>query len=117
MGLDFIRKAAPSFHRALDRRAVDLRTPSLFVRDIPVVARSASAEICHGSRFKLGERLLLRVIANKLVAQRDNLVVAEFPSPPAEFLNQVQSGAGVGQGEVRAIHKLSDRVEIGFANN
>ena len=40
MGLDFIRKAAPTFHKALDRRAVELRTPTLFNRDIPSVARS-----------------------------------------------------------------------------
>ncbi len=32
MGLDFIKKAAPAFHKVLDRRAVALRTPTLFSR-------------------------------------------------------------------------------------
>ncbi len=114
MGLDFIRKAAPTFHRALDRRAVELRTPTLFVRDLPEVARTASAEICGGSRFTAGEKLLLRVIDNKLIGQRDNLVVAEFTSPPAEFLNRIVTGAGVELGEVKAVHALSQTVEIGF---
>jgi hypothetical protein len=114
MGLDFVRKAAPSFNRALDRRAVDLRTPTLFSRDIPVVSRTAAAEICHASRFAIGEKLLLRVANSKLIAQRDNLVVAEFPNPPAEFMNRIQAGAGVELGEVKAIHALSERVEIGF---
>lgn len=114
MGLDFVRKAAPAFNRALDRRAVELRTPTLFSRDVAVVGRTAAAEICHKSRFTIGEKLLLRVTENKLIAQRDNLVVAEFPNPPAEFLNRIQSGAGVEMGEVKAIHAISERVEIGF---
>jgi hypothetical protein len=114
MGLDFIRKAAPAFHKALDRRAVALRTPTLFSRDVPLVSRTAAADICQGSRFTLGERLLLRIMANRLVAQRDNLIVAEFPNPPAEIVNQVQQGAGVAEGEVKAVHALSERVEIEF---
>jgi len=114
MGLDFIKKVAPSFHKALDRRAVELRTPTLFNRDIPSVARSASAEICKGSRFTLGEKVLLRVLNKKLVAQRDNVVVAEFPAAPAEFFNHVQASAGIAKGEVKAVHALSQTVEIGF---
>ena len=114
MGLDFVRKATPAFNRALDRRAVDLRTPTLFSRDIPVVCRTAAADICHNSRFILGEKLLLRITNGKLIAQRDNLVVAEFPNPPAEFMNRVQAGAAVELGEVKTIHVLSERVEIGF---
>lgn len=114
MGVDFIKKAAPTFHKALDRRAVDLRTPTLFNRDIPSVARSASAEICRGSRFTPGEKVHLRILNNKLIAQRDNVVVAEFRAPPAEFFNQVQAGAGIERGMVKAVHDLSQTVEIGF---
>jgi hypothetical protein len=114
MGLDFIRKAAPTFHKGLDRRAVELRTPTLFNRDIPSVSRSASAEICKGSSIAFGEKVYLRILNKKLVAQRDNVVVAEFTSPPAEFLNQVQAGAGIEKGIVKAVHDLSQTVEIGF---
>jgi hypothetical protein len=114
MGVDFISKAAPSFKKALDRRAVELRTPTLFSRDIPLVARTASADICKGSAFAVGESLLLRIIDNRVIAQRGNLVVANFTKPPDEFLNQIQSGAGVALGRVTAIHTLSEKVEIGF---
>jgi hypothetical protein len=112
MGLDFVRKTAPSFERALDRRAVELRTPKLFGRDIPLIARTATADVCNGAKFMQGEKVLLRLLDGKLIVQRENLVVAEFPSPPAEFLNQVQTGAGVGQGEVKAVLSLSQTVEI-----
>ena len=116
MGLDFIKKAAPTFHKALDRRAVELRTPTLFNRDIPAVARSASAEISRGCKFTSGEKVLLRILKGKLIAQRDNTVVAEFPAPPAEFIKQVQAGAGIEKGVVKAVHELSQTVEIGFCD-
>jgi hypothetical protein len=116
MGLDFIRKAAPAFHKALDRRTVELRTPTLFNRDIPSVARRASAEICRGSTLALGEKILLRVLNNKLVAQRDNVVVAEFAAPPPEFVKQIQAGAGIELGMVVAVHEISQIAEVGFCD-
>jgi hypothetical protein len=114
MGLDFLRRVAPAFHRALDRRAVELRTPTLFVRDIPELARTASADICRNAKVETGEKLLLRLMDEKLIAQRDNLVVAEFSNPPSEFVNRIRTGAGVEIGEVRTVHSLSQVVEIGF---
>jgi predicted RNA-binding protein with EMAP domain len=114
MGLDFIKKAAPSFRKMLDRRAIELRTPTLFNRDTPSITRLASADICNGTRFNSGDKLHLRILNNKLVAQRDNVVVAQFPAPPPEFLKQVQAGAGIGKGEVKTVHVLSQTAEIGF---
>jgi hypothetical protein len=112
MGIDFIRKAAPRFNRSLDVRAVALRTPKLFARDIPLMARSARATICQSAPFQPNERVLLRVLNDKLVAQRDNLVVAEFSNPPTEMLNQVRCGGGFSEGEVKAVNPLSETVEI-----
>jgi predicted RNA-binding protein with EMAP domain len=112
MGIDFLRRTAPSFHRALDRQAVALRTPTLFTSDIPSVARTASADICGGSQVEIGERVLLRLMNDKLVAQRDNLVVAEFANPPREYVSRIQRGAGVGLGEVKAVRVLSGEVEV-----
>ncbi len=116
MGVDFIKKAAPTFHKALDRRAVELRTPTLFNCDRPSVARFASAKICEGSSLKPGEKVHLRIHNNKLIAQRDTVVVAEFHAAPAEFFNQVQAGAGIEKGVVKAVHDLSQTVEIGFCD-
>jgi hypothetical protein len=116
MGLDFIRKAAPAFHKALDRRAVSLRTPTLFNRDIPSVARHASAEIRGGSKLIKGDEVLLCILGAKLVAQRDNHVVAAFAAPPPEFLKQVEAGAGIEKGVIVAVHELSQTVEIGFCD-
>jgi hypothetical protein len=114
MGVDLLRKIAPGFERALDRRAVALRTPTLFSRDVPLVARTAKADICNDAAFSPGEKVLLRLLEGKLIVQRENLLVAEFTNPPAEFFNQVRSGAGVGEGEIKAVLSLSQTVEIAF---
>lgn len=42
------------------------------------------------------------------------MVVAEFSAPPAEFFGQVELGAGIAKGVVKAVHDLSQTVEIGF---
>ena len=54
MGVDFLKRANKSFHRALDRREVELRTPTLFTSDIPSLARSASADICRQRKSEGG---------------------------------------------------------------
>ena len=56
MGLDFIRAAAPGFNRVLDRRLVEMHTPKLFTRDLPIVSRTARAELCQGVIANVGER-------------------------------------------------------------
>jgi hypothetical protein len=116
MGVDFLRKTAPNFQRSIDRQRVALRTPKLFARDIPLMARTARANICHSAAMAAGEKVLLRVQGEKLVAQRENLIIAEFPSPPAEFVNQLQCGAGVAEGEVKSVSPLSETVEIGICD-
>lgn len=112
MGLDFIRRCAPTFHKALDRRAIDLRTPSLISCDITSVARTAQAEICNGCQLKVGERLLIRMLAKDLVVQRANVVVAKFSNPPAEFMNFVHLGGGIAHAEIQAVHPLSGIAEV-----
>ena len=116
MGLDLVRKAAPGFIRVLDRRAVELRMPNLFSRDLPVVARTASAEICAGAKVTPGEKVLLRIMKDKVIAQRGNLVIAECPNPPLEFVKHLQAGAGIAQGEVKSLQPISQTVEIGICD-
>ena len=54
MGLDFIRTAAPGFTRVLDRRLIEMHSPTLFSRDMPIVSRTARAELCGGASVMTG---------------------------------------------------------------
>jgi hypothetical protein len=112
MGLDFIRRAAPSFHRALDRRAIELNTPTLFSKDVSCIARTAEAELRKGYTVVAGEKVLLRLQGEKLVLQKANAVVAELTNPPVEFANFVRAGCGIAGAEVKAVHPLSGVAEV-----
>jgi hypothetical protein len=112
MGLDFIRRCAPSFHRALDRRAIELNTPTLFSNDVAFVARTAEAEVRRGHVITAGEKMLLRSFGDKLVLQRANVIVAELNNPPVEFSNFVRARCGIAGAEVKAVHPLSGVAEV-----
>jgi hypothetical protein len=112
MGLDFVRRAAPSFHKTLDRRAIELRTPKLFSNNVTVLSRTAQVEICAGSTLAPGEKLLVRKIGDDLILQRDNLVVGKFCNPPGEYLELVNLGAGIAGGEIKAVHAISQVAEV-----
>lgn len=112
MGLDFIRNAAPSFNRVLDRRLVEMHTPKLFSRDVPIVSRSARAEFCAEENATLGEKLMLRLISEKIVVMRADKVIAECPNPPAGFVAHLKSGACIAEAVVSSVQILSQTLEI-----
>ena len=114
MGLDFIRTAAPGFNRVLDRRLVEMHSPTLFSRDVPIVSRTARADLCGDAAATLGEKVTLRVVNDKVIVQRLNAVLAECPSAPAEFLAVLRSSAGIAEGEVTSVQPLSGTMEIGI---
>jgi hypothetical protein len=112
MGLDFIRRCAPSFHGALDRRAIELNTPTLFSNDVNCIARTAEAELRNGYVVMAGEKMFLRLVGEKLVLQKANVVVAELCNPPVEFSNFVRAGCGIASAEIKTVHPLSGVAEV-----
>lgn len=114
MGLDFIRNAAPGFNRVLDRRLVEMHSPTLFSRDVPIISRTARADMCGDVAVTLGEKVTLRVVNNKVIVQRLNIVIAECPNAPAEFVAVLRSGAGICEGEITSVQPLSQTLEVGI---
>lgn len=112
MGMDFIRDAAPAFNRVLDRRLVEMHSPKLFNRDVPIVARSARAEFCGEATASLSERVLLRLTSEKVMVLRQSTVIAECPNPPAEFVAHLRAGAGIAEAVVSSVQILSQTLEI-----
>lgn len=114
MGLDFIRNAAPAFNRVLDRRLVEMHSPTLFSRDLPIRSRTARADMCGDVSVTLGEKVLLRVVNNKVIVQRLNVVIAECPNAPSEFIAILRSGAGICEGEITSVQPISQTLEVGI---
>jgi hypothetical protein len=112
MGLDFIRTAAPAFNRVLDRRLVEMHSPKLFSRDMPIVSRTARADLCGDADFTPGEKVLLRMVKDKVIVQRLNTIIAECPNAPAEFIAHLHAGAGIAEGEIASVQPISQTLEI-----
>ena len=70
MGIDFIRRAAPSFHKGLDRRRVELATPTLFMQEPACAPRAYAANLRSGQTLTAGEKLGVRLDGKQVVALR-----------------------------------------------
>jgi hypothetical protein len=116
MGLDFIRTAAPGFNRVLDRRLVEMHSPKLFTHDMPIVSRSARADICGDTSVTPGEKVLLRFVKDKVIVQRLNTIIAECPNAPVEFIAHLCAGAGIAEGEITSVQPISQTLEIAICD-
>ncbi len=114
MGVDFLKRIGRSFHKALDRGEVALRTPQLLGARVQCVNRSARGQVVNDATIITGETVIIRLRGDKLVGQHGTEVVIEFDAPPADFASHVRDGAGVEIGEVTKVHPLSGTVEVSF---
>jgi len=112
MGVDFLRRVAKSFDRALDKQAVELRTPTLFTHGIKNSQRSALASLDGDISVNTGEQLFVRLLNAELVAQKGTLVVGVFRSPPDNFSDVVKQSGGICIGEVKTMHPFSRTAEV-----
>jgi hypothetical protein len=112
MGVDFLKRIGKSFHKALDRGEVALRTPNLMSSNVQCANRSALGHVVKDASIVTGETVIIRRLCDKLVAQRGSEVVIEFDAPPADYAKHLREGADVAIGEVTNVHPLSKTVEV-----
>jgi len=112
MGIDFIRKAAPSFRKGLDRRRIELCTPNLFTREPTSAPRAYAASLQNGQTLAAGERLGVRLEGERVLALRGLNHVATFEAPPAELVEALLASYGEAWGVVQQVHDMARMVEI-----
>ena len=112
MGVDFIRRAAPSFHKGLDKRRIELAIPKLFTQQPASAARTYAADLHKGQMLKVGEKLGVRLDGQQVFATRGLDPVASISSPPAELLEALSAGHGEASGIVQHVHDMACVAEI-----
>ena len=112
MGLEFIRKAAPTFKKSWDRHRVSLATPTLFTQQPVCVARIAVADLASAATLEKGDTVTVQLNGTKLVAMRGLSEVAYFTAPSPALVSAVQQSCGVARGTVEQIHSIASVVEI-----
>ena len=112
MGLDFIQKAAKSFHKGLDRSRIELATPDLFTQNPDRAPRTYAAQIRPNATLALGEELSVQYRSGMIVMLRGMDIVADFCTPPAELIEALRESYGEACGTVREVYDVADTVEI-----
>ena len=112
MGMDFLRKAAKSFHKGLDQSRVELGTPDLLTRQPDCEPRAYAASIRANGTLRPGEDLSVRLQGGRIVAQRGMDIVAEFDSPPTELVKALNESFGEACGTVTHVYDIANTAEI-----
>lgn len=112
MGIDFVRRAARSFHKGLDRRRIELATPNLFSQQPTAAPRSYAANLGTGKSLAEGEKLGVRLDGERVIAMRGLDPVATFDRPPAELVKALAASHGEACGVVKQVHGMAQMAEI-----
>lgn len=112
MGIDFIRTAAPSFRKGLDRRRIELGTPTLFTQEPTSTPRAYAAQVRSDKTLAVGEKLGVSLDGENVLARRGLELVAVFKSPSADLKNALSASFGEACGTVQAVHSVARIAEI-----
>jgi hypothetical protein len=113
MGLDFIRKAAPSYRKGLDYRRIELGTPTLFTQQPSDTPRGYAASLRSGQDLLAGEEVCVRLNGQEQVLVLRGLdPVAVLTSPPRELIEALGASFGEAGGVVQEVHEISRTAEI-----
>ena len=112
MGVDFVKKAARSFHKGLDKRRVELGTPTLFTQQPTSTPRSYAAKCCSGKTVAAGEILGMRLQGNQICATRGLDTVATIDSPAPELVQALSAGFGEASCVVQQFHEIAGVAEV-----
>ena len=113
MGIDFVRKAAPSFHKGLDRRRIELGTPNLFTQEPACAPRAYAANVRNGQSLHAGEEVCVHLSeADQVVVFRGLDPIAVFNSPSTELIEALRASHGEAGGIVQEVHDMAHIAEI-----
>jgi hypothetical protein len=112
MGIEFVRKAAKSFHKGLDRRRMELATPDLFTRHPSIAPRSYAATLRTDHTAMAGEKLGVRLEGQDIFVLRGLDRIAVFNSPPIELKDALHASHGEACGHILQVHAMAGIVEI-----
>jgi hypothetical protein len=112
MGVDFIRRTARSFHKGLDRRRIELGTPTLFTQQPETAPRTYAANVCAGATLAAGEKVGVRLDGDCVIAMRGLDPIATINRPPADLVAALSASHGEACGTVLHMHDIAHVAEI-----
>jgi hypothetical protein len=112
MGIEFIRRAAPSFRKGLDRMRIALATPTLFTQQPACTPQAYAANLEPGYLPMVGDRLGVRLDGERVLVLRGLHAVGTFSRPTVELVAALRASHGEACGLVHEVHDIACIAEI-----
>lgn len=112
MGIDFIRRSAPTFRKGLDRRRIELGTPDLFSRKLEVKPRAYAASVQGDEWLAEGDKLCICLRGDQVLALRGLSPIASISNPPTDLIDGLKASFGEACGVVQVFHEIARVAEI-----
>lgn len=112
MGIEFVKKAAPSFRKGLDRMRVALATPTLFTQHPACTPQVYAANLLNGYSPLVGEKLGVRLDGERVLILRGIDAVGAFRSPTPELIDALRASHNEGCGLIHEVHDIACIAEV-----
>jgi len=104
MGIEFVKRAAPSFRKGLDRMRVALATPTLFTQRPTCTPQVYAANLLNGYTPSVGEKLGVRL---------DGIdAVGTFRAPTSELVEALRASHNEACGLIHEVHDIACIAEV-----
>lgn len=112
MGIEFVKRAAPSFRKGLDRMRVALATPTLFTQRPACTPQVYAANLLNGHMPSIGEKLGVRLDGERVLVLRGIDTIGAFRSPTPELLEALRASHNEACGLIQEVHDIACIAEV-----
>ena len=112
MGLDFVRRAAPSFVKAWNRSKRTLAEPTLFTRYPECRERTVIADLTQRTGLTKGAKVIVGVKASKLIVLAGNVQIGIIQEPPSDLHKAIHDAGDYALGQINRINTLSGTADV-----
>ncbi len=113
MGLDYVRaQTGKPWKKRWDGGLNRLKQPSLLDLTMTEAARTATAELYPGTKFRPGDVVIVQTSGNRLIVSDGVRAVGQITSPTAELAAAMTSSGGYAEGTLQRIGLFGDTAEI-----
>lgn len=112
MGLDFIRRCAPSFKKGWNHGKHDLAMPTLFTRAPGSRARSIVAHCDSMQAVVRGGEVTVACEGDSLVMLKGTQCIGRSEGVPPEIHKAISDAGGFAVGKIGDIHPISETIDV-----
>lgn len=111
MGLDFIKRAAPTFKKSWNNGAQELAQGTLFTRNPECRGRTVAADVSAGSQVTLGKMVVIQIINAEMCLIDGLSKIGKVPDPPADLL-RIIGEIGCAKGTIERLNIIGGTVDV-----